>query len=665
MPTERIKIMNKKLVIGTLSLLLTMGIMSMSYSATVDLDKNIAQINSSIKKANYRGADEVIYKTLSAYRDNLEVQTLAAVSWALQSKLELAQEQIDRLRNVVPKSSNLHFAQGVVAYKRINSSNLEYRNKADKLFDQAKREFKYAIQLDPNNYKAYNALGVLNLKEGDVDSAKANIEKALRICPDYAIAIDNLGNVYQVQQDLTKAETYYKKAIATNPNSHAAYYHMAQLECDRGNYSKCLTYLDKCLAWQGYSSYAYNLRGDAFRLQGNEAAAIGAYKKAIEITPENLAPYANLAAIYESRKEFDMALDQYKTILSVNPNSEQTLLKVADIYLETGKYNEAMGYYDRLNANLRTEGVKGFASAYYGMAMDCASKASFSSDKRLLQAYDYIEQAINADPNDLELYLAKAKISSLINKPGQSVASLNQIINSPGTSINDYIVKGDAYSTLGDYKSAAVQYNNAIRSVSTVSDAVFLGEIFTFNKQFDEAKTVLSQVLRYDSSNVIAQNNLAYINKSRDYANVQVKNAKYFRVRNSMFFEREYLNKALKADPYNVDANILMGRLNQRQRKYAPAYNNYAIVVAKSKDSSVVEQYTKRMNNMKSKISGSSSSTNNNSYTRRAISDNSSQKSQIKTSSEPTENAFIAKTSEVFENMKLSMNNFIKKFSEK
>ena len=401
---------------------------SASYSATIDLNKNIAQINSSIEKANYRGADEVIYKTLTQYKDNYEVQALAAVSWALQTKLELAQDQINKLKNVIPKNSNLHFAQGVVFYKRITSSNMEYRTKTDSLFDIAKREFKYAIQLDPNNYKAYNALGIVELRQGNIDAARENIQKALNLAPQYAVAIDNMGTVYLAEQNMSKAEQYFKKAIEVNQNSPSAYYHMAQLECDRGNYAKCLTYLNKCLAWKGYSSYAYNLRGDAFRLQGNEAAAIAAYKKAIEITPENLSPYANLAAIYESRKDFELALDAYKTILSVNPSSEQTLLKIADMYLESGKYDDAIGYYAKLNNNLRTEGVKGLASAYYGLAMSAVNRASFASDKNLVEAYDYLDKAIQMNPNDLELYLAKAKISSLLNKQTESVASLNKII---------------------------------------------------------------------------------------------------------------------------------------------------------------------------------------------------------------------------------------------
>jgi tetratricopeptide (TPR) repeat protein len=592
--------MNRKAIVAVLLMLSLYGT---HVSATpIDLNKNILQINSSIEKANYKGADEVIYRTLTEYKNNYEVQALACVSWALQSKLELAQDQIDRLKNVIPKSSDLHFAQGVVFYKRINSSNLEYRTKADSLFDIAKREFKYSIQLNPKNYKAYNALGVVDLKSGDLSSAKKNIEKALSICPNYAIAVDNLGTVYLAEGNTSKAESYFKKAVSINPNSPAAYYHLAQVECNKGNYSKCLTYVNKCLAWQGYSSYAYNLRGDAYRLQGNEPAAIVAYKKAIEIAPENLAPYANLASIYENRKDYELALDEYKTILSINPNSEPTLLKIADIYLETGKYNEAVAFYEQLNSNLKTEGVKGMASAYYGLAMNNASQAMFSSDKKLIEASKYLDKAIQENPNDLELYLAKAKISSLINRQSDSVDNLNAIISKQGTTIDDYILKGDAYTALGNHKGASAQYALAINSAKTLDEKLFLGEIFTFNKQFDEAKAVLKEVLRYDSSNVIAQNDLAYINKSREYANLQTKNANYFRRRNSMFFEREYLNKALKADPYNVKANILMGRLNQRQRKYAPAYNSYAIVVSKSDDSNIVSKYTKRLNKMKNKI---------------------------------------------------------------
>lgn len=593
--------MNKK--IALLALVLFVGLNStFTYATPQNLEKNIAQINSSIEKANYRGADEVVYKTLSEYKNNYEVQALACVSWALQSKLELAQDKIDRLKNIIPKNSDLHFAQGVVFYKRISSSNMEYRTKSESLEDIAIREFKYAIQLNPNNYKAYNALGVMDLRAGNLDNAKKNIEKALSIAPNYAVAIDNLGTVYLAKGDTAKAEYCFKKAVSVNPNSSAAYYHLAQLEYTNGNYAKCLTYINKCLAWKGYSSYAYNLRGDAYKQQGNEAASIGAYKKAIEITPENLAPYANLASIYETRKDYELALDLYKTILSISPESEQTQLKIADIYLEMGKYNESVAYYEKVRQNLKPEAVKGLASAYYALALNSASKSAFSSDKKLLEAFEYLNKAIKENPNDLELYLAKAKLSALMNCPNDSCENLNNILNKPCKSIDDYLVKGDANIALANFKDGFNDYQMAISMTKTNDEKLYLGELFMFSKLYDEAEKVFNELLKTDSSNVVAKNNLSYIKISRANATQQAENANYFRKRNNTFFEREYLNKALKISPYDLRSNILMGRLNQRQRKYNEAYVNYAIVVAKTNDAKTLAQYKKRLNKMKSKI---------------------------------------------------------------
>lgn len=593
--------MNKKIVLSALVLFVGLN-STFTYAAPINLEKNIAQINSSIEKANYRGADEVVYKTLTEYKNNYDVQALAAVSWALQGKLELAQDQIDRLKNIIPKNSDLHFAQGVVFYKRIASSNMEFRTKIDSLVDIATREFRYAIQLDNNNYKAYNALGVMDLRAGNYEDARKNIEKALSLAPNYAIAIDNLGTVYLAEGDTQKAEYCFKKAISVNPNSSAAYYHMAQLEYANGNYAKCLTYINKCLAWKGYSSYAYNLKGDAYKQQGNEAAAIAAYKKAIEITPENLAPYANLASIYETRKDYELALDSYKTILSIDPNSEQTQLKIADMYLDMGKYNESVAYYEKIRENLKPEALKGLASAYYALAMSTASKSALTSDTRLLEASEYLDKAIKERPNDLELYLAKAKLSALMNCPKESCASLNDILAKPCNGIDDYLVKGDAYIALANFKEGFANYQSAISLAKDTKEKLYLGELFMFSKLYDEADTVFKSVLACDPSNVVAKNNTSYIKITRIAATQQTDNANYFRKRNNTFFEREYLYKALKVSPYDVRANMLMGRLNQRQRKYNEAFVNYSIVVAKTKDPETLAKYTKRLNKVKSKI---------------------------------------------------------------
>ena len=61
--------MNKKIALSALVLFVGLN-STFTYGAPVNLEKNIAQINSSIEKANYRGADEVVYRTLTEYKNN-------------------------------------------------------------------------------------------------------------------------------------------------------------------------------------------------------------------------------------------------------------------------------------------------------------------------------------------------------------------------------------------------------------------------------------------------------------------------------------------------------------------------------------------------------------------------------------------------------------------
>ena len=105
-----------------------------------------------------------------------------------------------------------------------------------------------------------------------------------------------------------------------------------------------------------------------------------------------------------------------------------------------GKYNESVAYYEKVRQNLKPEAVKGLASAYYALALNSASKSAFSSDKKLLEAFEYLNKAIKENPNDLELYLAKAKLSALMNCPNDSCENLNNILNKPCKSIDDYLV---------------------------------------------------------------------------------------------------------------------------------------------------------------------------------------------------------------------------------
>ena len=72
--------------------------------------------------------------------------------------------------------------------------------------------------------------------------------------------------------------------------------------------------------------------------QGNQAAAINSFKKAIHVKPENIRPYINLAGVYERRADHEFAMEELKTAIILNPNYKEGIYRVANMSLETKKY---------------------------------------------------------------------------------------------------------------------------------------------------------------------------------------------------------------------------------------------------------------------------------------------------------------------------------------
>ena len=96
------------------------------------------------------------------------------------------------------------------------------------------------------------------------------------------------------------------------------------------------------------SSPALNLQGELYLKQGNQAAAINSFKKAVAVKPENSRPYINLANVYEHRADSEFAMEQLKTAIVINPNYKEGIFKVANMSLQTKKYEQALEYYSRL-----------------------------------------------------------------------------------------------------------------------------------------------------------------------------------------------------------------------------------------------------------------------------------------------------------------------------
>lgn len=103
--------------------------------------------------------------------------------------------------------------------------------------DKAEKAAIYQKVIDtyPNDYRAYNNLGIIKFEQGNVEEAARCYTKALAIAPNNADVNYNAGVAAMAQGDLAKAKEYFGKAAGTSSDLGAA---LGTLYMMEGDYSK-------------------------------------------------------------------------------------------------------------------------------------------------------------------------------------------------------------------------------------------------------------------------------------------------------------------------------------------------------------------------------------------------------------------------------------------
>ncbi len=561
---------------------------------------NYDKISKMIEYGYYDDADKILENVISGNPKNIKAKALWVISLAKQSKLAPAQKELNNLLKKYPNNADLYYAQGVVYYQRTSSSNMLYRNKAQKLINDAMAEFKKAISLDKKNAKAYNAAGVISIKSGKAKEAASYFKKALEVDKTYSLAIDNLGTIDLYNGKLDDAEKKFKKSLTYNTQNTTAMYHLAQIAMQKQDYAKALIYLNNALYLNSNSPAIYNLMGKAYLEQRNEAAAINAFKQSIEVKPEFTLSYLDLANIYEKRGDNEFAIEQLKTALNIEPNYYDAKLKLADISLRSEKYREAINVYSELVGidGYNESALKGLADSYFGQAQVLSNKSLLGSNKDLFKALECINNAISANPKNLELHLAKLKLTKITNQPEQSKIVLNKIVQSPSNDLMSNVIKGEAYIILSDYLNAQKCFDSAIKLSKNTDDDFYLSEIFMYHKQYNSAQKVILKILKNDAQNQDALNSLNYIQKCKKYANDCFKSAKSFMKSRNLTAAKEYLLRSLSIEANNAEAHLLLAKIYEKQKDYQNAVSNYKAYLSLEPGS----KYTNKIQNKIEKL---------------------------------------------------------------
>lgn len=180
---------------------------------------------------------------------------------------------------------------------------------------EAIEKFNRAIELDPENDKAYCNRGIAYREIGEFDKGIKDIETAIKINPDVPEYYSNLGFAYLNKQEYQKVISQCNKAIELDENCYLAYFNRASAETNIGKNDKALEDVKKGLSISPNDPFGIMVRGIANLNKGKTELALKDFNKLQEMGYHKLPLYYYLGKSYDKSGDKKKAIKYYNMFL--------------------------------------------------------------------------------------------------------------------------------------------------------------------------------------------------------------------------------------------------------------------------------------------------------------------------------------------------------------
>lgn len=185
-------------------------------------------------------------------------------------------------------------------------------NELDMDPEKAMKEFQKLLKKYPDNADIYFGMGLCK-QSTKLNAGWEEFNKAIELNPCHSGALNIRGNMQETDE---AALADYTKAIECEPQSEFYYYNRASTYLRMKNYDAALADCFKALSFEGADQYMYG---------------------------------QILAETYTAMKDFDKAMKECRKLISMSNGSKEAFEIRGDLYMEMGKFTEALKDYEYAN----------------------------------------------------------------------------------------------------------------------------------------------------------------------------------------------------------------------------------------------------------------------------------------------------------------------------
>jgi tetratricopeptide (TPR) repeat protein len=327
-----------------------------------------------------------------------------------------------------------------------------------------------------------------------------------------------LANQAGTNGEVAKQKDYLEKLVAAHPNDERAHLNLGVYHFGQQELPEAIAELKKATDLASNHSPAYNMLGYSYRQIDDYAKAERAFKKYVELIPNDPNPYDSYAELLLKMGRFDDAIAQYRKALTIDSHFVPSHFGISAALTYMGKPQEAEAELQAMADQARNDGE--LRTAYFGMAVVASDGGKFNKAQ---QAMDK-EYAVADKKNDVAAMAADLQAKGNISLEAQKYdvasqqferslqliegSSLSQEIKDNAKLLHHFNLTAIAIANK-DYAAAKTQADEFRQGAEATKNPVQIrqaheltGRFALAEKNYDSAISELEQANQQDPRNL-------------------------------------------------------------------------------------------------------------------------------------------------------------------
>jgi tetratricopeptide (TPR) repeat protein len=210
-------------------------------------------------------------------------------------------------------------------------------------FADAVPVWKKAVELNPDDPRVHNNLGLALVETGKPEEAMTEYQRSLELNDQSSQAHNNLGSLLAQEGKIDEALAQFQRAVELNPGNGRAECNLGSALSEKGRTEEALEHLRKGVELEPKFADGQGNLGAALARAGALDEAIEHIALAVDMAPQAVEYRYNYGRVLAAKGRFADAAAQFEQAASLTGMREPAILDIlAAMYAELGRYGDAV-----------------------------------------------------------------------------------------------------------------------------------------------------------------------------------------------------------------------------------------------------------------------------------------------------------------------------------